>query len=397
MTGSDGTPPARTTSRTMLLAVAGSAALAAAAGALFYYASQTAPKATQGTVHQVTVRDRACDPNEITVPAGRTIFEIHNASNRPLEWEILDGVMVVEERENITPGLRARLTARLRPGRYEITCGLLSNPRGTLTVTASAESEADRLKPPLKAFVGPLSEYRFHLVTQSSALTKAVARLVAAIRGGDLDAARREYVAARLPYRRIDMVTSRFSDLENAIDPVADYLAERENDPAFTGFHRIEYGLFAKNTLDGLVPVADELLAGVEALNTRIRALRLAPEDLATGVERQARLLAEGPIRRGENHYAGNDVAELAASLGGMDKSIDLLMPLLEGAAPDVVDTIDRARTDVHAAIDGLKPGQEYPRYDRVDDRARGNLAAAFTALADAVGKLNTSLGLEQP
>jgi iron uptake system component EfeO len=381
----------------MRLAVAGSAALAAAAGALFYYASQSAPKATQGTVHQVTVRDRACEPKELTVPAGRTIFEIHNASNRPLEWEILDGVMVVEERENITPGLRARLTARLRPGRYEITCGLLSNPRGTLTVTASAESEAERQKPPMKAFIGPLSEYRFHLVMQSSTLAKAVARLVEAIRAGDLDAARHAYVGARLPYRRLDVVTGRFSDLENAIDPAADYLAERESDPAFTGFHRIEYGLFAKNTLEGLMPVADKLLADVEALNTRIRALRLAPEDLGTGVERHARLLADGPIRKGENHYAGGDVVEIAASLDGMEKGIDLLMPLLEGAAPDVVASIGRARADAHAAIDGLRHGQDDPRHDRLDDRARGKLAAAFTALADAVGKLNTSLGLEQP
>jgi iron uptake system component EfeO len=381
----------------MRLAVAGSAALAAVAGALFYYASQTAPKSVHGTVHKVTVRDRACEPNEITVPAGRTVFEIHNASNRPLEWEILDGVMVVEERENITPGLRATLSARLKPGHYEITCGLLSNPRGTLTVMASAESEAERRKPPVKAFIGPLSEYRFHLVMQSSTLTKAVAGLVEAIRAGDLDAARRAYVAARLPYRRLDMVTSRFSDLENAIDPVADYLAERENDPAFTGFHRIEYGLFAKTTLEGLAPVAEKLLAGVEALNTRIRALRLAPEDLGASVERQARFLADGPIRKGENHYAGSDVAELAASLDGMEKSIDLLMPLLEGAAPDVVKTIGRARADAHAAIDGLKQRQDYTRYDRVDDAARGKLATAFATFADAVGKLNASLGLEQP
>jgi iron uptake system component EfeO len=268
--------------------------LALGAGALFYYASQTAPKTVAGTVYKVTVGDKTCDPNAFTVPAGRTTFEIYNASNRTLEWEILDGVMVVEERENITPGLRSTMTARLKPGRYEITCGLLSNPRGTLTVTASAESEAERQKPPVKAFVGPLSEYRVYLVMQSSALTKAAGQLADTIRAGDIDAARRQYAAARLPYRRLDMVTGRFSDLKNAIDPVADYLAGRENDPAFTGFHRIEYGLFSKNSLDGLAPAVDKLVADIATLNDRIRALRLAPEDLGAAVSRQARFLADG-------------------------------------------------------------------------------------------------------
>ncbi|MBN9569818.1 MAG: EfeM/EfeO family lipoprotein, partial [Alphaproteobacteria bacterium] len=175
---------------------------------------------------------------------------------------------------------------------------------------------------------------------QASELTKAVAQLAEAIHAGDVEAARKSYSAARLPYRRSDMITARFSDLKNAIDPVADYLAERENDPAFTGFHRIEYGLFARNSTDGLGPVADRLVADIATLNTRIRALRLAPEDLGAGVERQARLLAEGQIRKGENRYAHGDLAEFAASLDGMEKSIDLMMPLLDGAAPGIAKEI---------------------------------------------------------
>lgn len=396
MTAAPDPPVGGGPSRLMLLAVAGAAALALGAGALFYYASQTTPKPVAGTVYKVTVGDKTCDPNNFAVPAGRTTFEIYNASNRTLEWEILDGVMVVEERENITPGLRSTLTARLKPGRYEITCGLLSNPRGTLTVTASAESEAERQKPPVKAFVGPLSEYRVFLVMQSSALTKAVDGLAKAIQAGDINAARQRYFAARLPYRRLDTVTSRFSDLKNAIDPVADYLAERERDPAFTGFHRIEYGLFANSTVDALATVADKLVADVATLNGRIRALRLAPEDLGASVERQARFLADGQIRKGENRYAGSDLAEFSASFEGMEKSVDLLTPLLEGAAPDTVKSIAKARADARAALDGLKQGRaDYPSYDRVDAAAREKLAKALAAFAVAVGQMNTSLGLE--
>lgn len=39
-----------------------------------------------------------------SVNAGKTQFIIQNHSQKALEWEILKGVMVVEERENIAPG-----------------------------------------------------------------------------------------------------------------------------------------------------------------------------------------------------------------------------------------------------------------------------------------------------
>lgn len=46
--------------------------------------------------------------------------------------------MVVEERENIAPGFTQKLTANLQPGEYDMTCGLLTNPKGKLIVTGAA-------------------------------------------------------------------------------------------------------------------------------------------------------------------------------------------------------------------------------------------------------------------
>lgn len=78
----------------------------------------------------------------VTVKAGKTQFIIQNHSQKALEWEILKGVMVVEERENIAPGFTQKLTANLQPGEYDMTCGLLTNPKGKLTVTGEATKDA---------------------------------------------------------------------------------------------------------------------------------------------------------------------------------------------------------------------------------------------------------------
>lgn len=87
---------------------------------------------------KVTVTDKQCEPMNVTVKAGKTQFIIQNHSQKALEWEILKGVMVVEERENIAPGFTQKLTANLQPGEYDMTCGLLTNPKGKLTVTGEA-------------------------------------------------------------------------------------------------------------------------------------------------------------------------------------------------------------------------------------------------------------------
>lgn len=91
---------------------------------------------------KVTVTDKQCEPMSITVNAGKTQFIIQNHSQKALEWEILKGVMVVEERENIAPGFSQKMTANLQPGEYDMTCGLLTNPKGKLIVKGSTTADA---------------------------------------------------------------------------------------------------------------------------------------------------------------------------------------------------------------------------------------------------------------
>src|ERR1700679_656180 len=113
----------------------------------------------------VTITDKGCEPNALSVPAGKTTFKIKNQSKRAVEWEILDGVMVVEERENIIPGFVQSLTADLKAGQYQMTCGLLTNAKGVLTVAAAA-TNASPGAPSALDLVGPLAEYKVYVTKE---------------------------------------------------------------------------------------------------------------------------------------------------------------------------------------------------------------------------------------
>jgi iron uptake system component EfeO len=391
-TGPASPPPSQ---KLMKLAVAGAAVLAIAGAGAFYFASKTMKSGSTGDAVVVTIKDGTCDPNVITVPAGRSTFKIVNNSDRALEWEILDGVMVLEERENILPGFTQTLQAKLKAGDYEITCGLLSSPRGTLHVISSAESEAEAARPPLVSFVGALAEFQVFLVMQTNSLVKATTALDAAIQAGDLEKARELYQTARAPYKQIEPMADMFADLHNAIDPIADYLEKREQDPAFTGFHRIEYGLYASNSLDGLAPVSAKLLADTTALKDRVRSLRIPPEQIAKGAARLIGSVADTKIANGEDHYSKTDLIDFEANLAGTARMMALLKPVTVQAAPAVVADIEARLNDANTALTSMRSAEGYPAYDKVTKESRDILAQKMKALADAIGKLNAAVGLE--
>ncbi len=392
------TAPQTSPPRALRWAVAGSVVVMIAAGALFYYAAQLAASKRQDNHDevQVTIHPHSCEPNALTVPAGRASFRIVNRSDRAVEWEILDGVLVVEERENIAPGLSQVINAKLMPGDYAITCGLLSNPRGTLHVTATAASDAAaKAKPSMVAFVGPLSEFRVYLSSQSSALIKAVAALQQAIDAGDLSRAQALYGPARATYQRIAPAAQRFAELDNAINARADYFEKREQDPAFVGFHRVEFALFQQRSLDGLTPISQRLLSDVTALKQQLLAQSLPPEQLVSIVVRDLDNL--GNVRAGsgeEERYSHTDLNGFAANLFAVRKVVDLLRPLLSKSNAHLLMNVDTAANAFDAQLNDFKDAQGYASYDSVSAGQRQQIADKAKSLSAALNEIDPALGL---
>ena len=373
-----------------------SLALCVVSAGLFVTALAVAERgATSGqeALTEIRVTEKVCDPMSLTLPAGRQSFRIHNAAQtRPLEWEILDGVMVVAERENIAPGFSADLAVRLMPGEYQITCGLLSSPRGTLTVTATDQSLAEQKQPPVRAMIGPLSEYTVRMMRDAGRLQKTLAKLCAAIEAGDLAKARELYAEARGQWRRIQPVAGRFSDLSQRLDPSPRYLAGGEDDPAFTGFHRLEGVLWGTAPEDAATADATVTAMVVDAalVSARMKDFAPAPADIAEQSAQFAAHLADAVIPEGDNAHSGQDGAELAAALAGLQASAGLLEPFLSTGHPDLQAGLGQSFAALSQRIAALPADyRETPRADRAA------LAAGFTQLSELLREANRAMGLE--
>ena len=83
----------------------------------------------------------------------------------------------------------------------------------------------------------------------------------------DLSSARRDWLAAQLDWERVGASYDSFGALGIAVDGLPDGLPGGGSDPAFTGLHRLEYGLWHDQSAATLLPIADRLGTDVAAVS----------------------------------------------------------------------------------------------------------------------------------
>ena len=345
-----------------------------------------------GTVN-VGVNDTACEPMELTVPSGQIVFNIKNNSGRKLEWEILKGVMVVDERENIAPGLSDKMTVTLLPGEYEMTCGLLTNPRGKLVVTDSGfkdtGNEAD-----LEKLAKPLADYKVYVQGEAKELVAKTKAFTDAVKAGDIEKAKSLFAATRTHYERIEPIAELFNELDPAIDAREDDFKEQAKDPNFTGFHRIEYALWVEKSTDGVKDIADKLEKDVKALKAEIDTLNFPPSKVVGGAAVLIEEVAGSKITGEEDRYSHTDLSDFQANIEGAQKIVDLFRNVIAEKDKALLDTVDANFKQINEILAKYKKGDGFESYDKLSEDDRKKLQAPINTLAEELGKLRGTLGL---
>lgn len=341
---------------------------------------------------KISVNDKQCDPMSVTVNAGKTQFIIQNHSQKGLEWEILKGVMVVEERENIAPGFTQKLTANLDAGEYEMTCGLLSNPKGKLIVKGDS---APTGKADILQLTGPITEYKSWVIQQVAGLVAGTKAFTDAVKAGDIVKAKTLYAPTRRHYERIEPVAELFSDLDGSIDAREDDYEKKAADPKFSGFHRLEKALFGDNSTQGMQPYADKLYADTLDLQKRINELAFPPGKVVGGAADLIEEVASSKISGEEDRYSRTDLWDFQANVDGAKKIVDLLRPMLQKADAALLSRVDANFKKVDAILSKYRTKDGYESYDKLTDADRNAMKGPITTLAEDLAKLRGTLGLD--
>jgi iron uptake system component EfeO len=353
--------------------------------------------AASGATVEIGVSEGGCAPTTVNAAAGPVLFVITNNGSDIAEFEVIGpDKKVLDEAENIVPGFVVNLAARLDGGTYELVCGNLTAPRGTLAVSGGAAST----RPPsavvdAAALAGIVGRYETYVQGQADDLVAAIDTFTKAIDAGDLEAARAAYGPSRVPWERIEPVAELFSDLDPKIDARVDDYAGNAADPAFTGYHRIEKTIYEDGTTDGLKELAAGLRANVADLKTRLQTLAIDPRVMARGAGELIDEVAQSKMTGEEDRYSRLDLWSIDPNLEGSKKVVDLLRPVIEKVDTAYLRNLD----DAYASVDTIiaKYGDQskgFQTFDKISSTDLKAMQAGLANLSELLAELPGRLGL---
>jgi len=224
-----------------------------------------------------------------------------------------------------------------------------------------------------------IADYRGYLQENADALVATTKPFVAAVVAGNLAEAKTLYAPARIPYERIEPVADSFGSLDPRIDA-------RENDVAdgdFEGFHRIEKSLWEESTTAGMAPVARQLQRDVKALAGKVRAVELAPEQIANGANELLGEVSASKITGEEERYSHIDLVDFEANVEGSEAAFEAVKPLLDESDPDLSGEIEADFKMVFNSLEPYRTADGFVPYTELTKADTKKLAVAIDTLAE--------------
>ncbi|RDG39341.1 iron uptake system protein EfeO [Streptomyces corynorhini] len=340
-----------------------------------------------GSAVQVTAGDDSCEVSKNAFPAGHVELAIENKGSKVTEVYLLfPDDRIVTERENIGPGTKAKVTAEVKAGSYEIACkpGMKgSGIRQKVTVTGGT---AAKRSPEMDAAV---AAYRTYVQEQADETLPKVKVFTDAVRAGDLAAAKKAYAPSRIGWERTEPVAESFGDIDPKVDTRADGL---EDGQKWTGWHRLEKELWQDGTLGAdATSLADELDKDLLDWQKRVGKAEITPTSMANGAKELLDEVASGKVTGEEERYSHTDLVDFKANVEGAQKSYELLKPVAEKNDAALVTELDKQFATLNKLLDKYRDGAdsyEFTSYEKVTKAQRKELSDGVNALAEPLSKL---------
>lgn len=302
-----------------------------------------------------------------------------------------DNGRIYGELEGMGPGTTDTMRVTLGPGSYAIRCVMedldpVDGP--TVRIGGNATSNPGAVPVTSTDLIEPLKRYQAFLAGGVADLVTRTDALDAAVRSGNLAQARAAWLPAHLRYETLGAAYDAFGKYDGEINGTTAGLPGGPRDPGFTGFHRVEYGLWHGESAASLTAVTNELDALVHGLQHDLPTLQ--PQALDLGL--RAHEIIENTLQfelTGRTDYgSGTNLATADANIAGDREVLSVLRPLLTSWYPGLssVDTwLGRCQglVDAQHHADG-----SWTPVAQLDQSTRERLDGALSELAERLAPI---------
>jgi iron uptake system component EfeO len=310
----------------------------------------------------ITVSATACGTGWQHPAAGVQTLQIHNVSGGAVEVTLTDsGTGGVYARvEAIGPDTTRPMQVDLGSGEYAFECsgnGYGDRVGRTIEVPGHVGGGVAIMPANVNEVATATTQSRAYVARGLAALAGQTAVLTARIRAGDRAAARAAWLSAHLTFERLGSAYGMFGGFDDEIDGLPDGLPGGVHDPGFTGFYRLEYGLWHGQSAAELTGPADTLHLDVRALITALPGMQLQSPFALSDLALRTHEILEHAMRfqlTGQADFgSGTTLATAAANIDATREQLKILYPLLVTgyrALPALDSWLDRLQRLVDAA-----------------------------------------------
>ncbi len=377
--------------RAVRLSVVTAAATAATLAAVTGCTEKSAAESDDHVI-AVTATDTTCEVSKKQFPAGHLEIDVDNKGSKVTEVYLLfPDNRIVTERENIGPGTSQKVTAEVKAGDYRIACKPGMKGKGIRQdVTATGTGKVAQRDPRLDKAV---ADYRAYAQKQADGTLPKAEVFAAAVKDGDIEAAKKAYADSRVGWERTEPVAESFGDIDPKVDLREDGL-EAGQDPErdWTGWHRLERSLWQdKKLTDRDSELADQLITDLKDWQKRVGKAEITPTSMANGAKELLDEVATGKVTGEEERYSHTDLVDFKANVEGAEKSYELLKPVASENDAALTKELDKQFAALNTLLDKYradKGSYEFTSYDKVGKADRKELLDAVNALAEPLSKL---------
>ena len=243
--------------------------------------------------------------------------------------------------------------------------------------------------------VAAVDQYRTYVDEQVDDTITKTKVFTDAVRAGNVEAAKAAYAPSRAGWEAIEPIAALVEEIDGAVDARVDDFAN-EQDPEFTGWHRLEYHLFSQGTTAGTQQFADKLDADLQTLKTEVAKIEITPLAMARGASELIEEVSEGKITGEEDRYSGTDLWDFAANVDGSEQVIVLLTPALETADAELLAEIEEIFTEVDTTLGAYENADgSYQQFSALTAADTTALKASLAHLSEELAEVPGVLGLK--
>ncbi|MFE1835268.1 iron uptake transporter permease EfeU [Streptomyces sviceus] len=336
----------------------------------------------------VAVSETDCGKGFTAPKPGRRTFQMHNTGDKTSEVYLVDPGTdaVYGEVEGLAPGTTRALTATVGGGTYAWRCVPSTGKAVTsraVRVTGGGGSTAAVVPVSAADLAAPLTSYKAYVDRGLATLVTQTRRLSDDVRDGRLGAARTDWLTAHRTYASLGAAYGTFQDYDQKIDGRPDGLPGGVHDKDFSGFLRVEYGLWHGESASELAAPARQLAADAAGLRKAFPTQDFDPGDLPLRAHEILENTLQFELTGDADQGSGTELATADANLTGTRELLTVLRPLLTSRAPHLPPTVDSDLARLQKLLDSARHGGSWTPVDRLDAATRARLNGATGQLLE--------------